>query len=320
MDSYITIKNIHRNDDISLDLQELPPDLQKKIMKIAKISTLVDQAKNSLQVDNIDLPRTIARWLQQYDSHATKTLYRHVWHAFAAYCTEHHLSPLGITAEQVDEYIYFLRQKKSANSIRCYIAALSSLFSELVRYGKRPVNPFRRVRLPKREFKKSIRSKGTASIPVMDRHEYQSIIDAFSTALDAGRWGNHLREMAYYAAQVMAMYGLRIGAVPTITYHGNYISYTSKGTQYMKPVQWFPTRSKRPFMRMSIQSFRNYMHTTTHRLSQQRILRHPYSAHDFRHFFARQHYQKHKDIILLKEALGHSSLAVTDRYVQQLGL
>ena len=38
------------------------------------------------------------------------------------------------------------------------------------------------------------------------------------------------------------------------------------------------------------------------------------SCHDLRHFFATNLYNRHKDILLVKEALGHKTLESTLRY------
>jgi integrase len=46
----------------------------------------------------------------------------------------------------------------------------------------------------------------------------------------------------------------------------------------------------------------------------------PYSCHDFRHFAAVREYVKDKDIKWVKDFLGHSSVAITERYLRAVGL
>ncbi len=55
-------------------------------------------------------------------------------------------------------------------------------------------------------------------------------------------------------------------------------------------------------------------------LSKRGVIRYPYSAHDFRHLFAVHLYQERKDVYAVKEALGHSTTAVTEVYLSGLGL
>lgn len=44
------------------------------------------------------------------------------------------------------------------------------------------------------------------------------------------------------------------------------------------------------------------------------------TAHRFRHTYAAEHYRKHRDIIAVKQLLGHTKIAVTERYLASLGV
>ena len=43
------------------------------------------------------------------------------------------------------------------------------------------------------------------------------------------------------------------------------------------------------------------------------------TPHDFRHYFAKQLYEKTKSVVAVKTALGHSNIAITDTYLNSLG-
>ena len=48
-------------------------------------------------------------------------------------------------------------------------------------------------------------------------------------------------------------------------------------------------------------------------------IRHAYSCHDFRHFYAIDLYHETQDVYALKEALGHATVSVTEIYLAGLG-
>ena len=43
------------------------------------------------------------------------------------------------------------------------------------------------------------------------------------------------------------------------------------------------------------------------------------AAHDFRHYFAVEHYRETHDVYLVKEALGHATVSITEVYLAGLG-
>ena len=45
-----------------------------------------------------------------------------------------------------------------------------------------------------------------------------------------------------------------------------------------------------------------------------------YSVHDLRHAYAVRLYRQGKDIYTVKQALGHASVVVTERYLRSIGL
>lgn len=45
-----------------------------------------------------------------------------------------------------------------------------------------------------------------------------------------------------------------------------------------------------------------------------------YSCHSFRHYFAERHYEKHKDIEVLRRLLNHEGINTTQIYLQSLGI
>ena len=44
------------------------------------------------------------------------------------------------------------------------------------------------------------------------------------------------------------------------------------------------------------------------------------AAHRFRHTFASEFYRRHKDLLALRNLLGHTKIEVTERYLRSLGV
>ena len=56
-----------------------------------------------------------------------------------------------------------------------------------------------------------------------------------------------------------------------------------------------------------------------HRLADAGRIAAPYSAHDFRHFYAVAEYRKDQDLHRVSKLLGHASIQVTETYLHGLG-
>ncbi|MEI0492072.1 site-specific integrase, partial [Brachyspira intermedia] len=126
--------------------------------------------------------------------------------------------------------------------------------------------------------------------------------------------------------------GVRVGALPKLEIRNNkYYSY-SKG----KEISWKVTekvikllakarRAKQnnlsfnnPFRNKSSEVIRNIFYRSSKRLYNQGKIKAAYSIHDVRHYFAVTLYKQTKDIELIRQALNHSSIAITGIYLKSL--
>ena len=132
--------------------------------------------------------------------------------------------------------------------------------------------------------------------------------------------------------------GVRVGALSKLEIRNNkYYSY-SKG----KEISWKVTDKvikelkknnlsfNNPFKNKSSEVIRNIFYRSSKRLYEQGKIKAAYSIHDIRHYFAvtlyndiRHYfavtlYKQTKDIELIRQALNHSSIAITGIYLKSL--
>ena len=119
-------------------------------------------------------------------------------------------------------------------------------------------------------------------------------------------------------------YGLRVGAIPTIELKGEYFTVTEKGKKHRRILLKAETQAtgKTPFSGSGFEpgTIKHAISRATKKLHESGEIRHAYSCHDFRHYFAAKLYRETRDVLQIKEALGHASIAITDTYLQGLGV
>ncbi len=127
----------------------------------------------------------------------------------------------------------------------------------------------------------------------------------------------------------MAEYGLRIGDVLTVRLEeDDRFSVRTKGDQVrsfeLRPetreyLKHYGFLKRSPFKAIGLSTIQGAIRKLTDRLSGQGAIRHRYSAHDFRHYFAVKLYQETRDVYAVKNALGHATVSVTEVYLAGLG-
>jgi len=312
--------------DTLLDLKSLPADLQERIKQYAALDILKDEAKADIQASRIDIDKYLSLWLKT-KSEKTKGAYRRAVDDFFKWLSLNGIThPLLVKAEHVDRWIDELKGRLKPNSVRLKACGLASFYSTMKRYGHITVNPFHRATLPRKEYKKAIRTDQNKTIPVMSDKEYRAIVaeierqaDRSGIQADANAKAGAVRLLP--AVQVMADYGLRVGAVPTIERRGDYFTYTTKGGRsFTRDIKGSFPKGRTPFADYKIITIQTSFKRITNRLKDAGTIAYPYTCHDLRHYFARKYYTDTKDIVSLKALLGHASLNVTDIYLQSIGI
>jgi site-specific recombinase XerD len=311
-----------------IDLNTLPAELQARIKQYAVIDILKDEVKADIQANRIDIDQYLTLWLKS-KSERTRLSYRKAINDFFQWLNLNGIPhPLLIKAEHVDRYIDELRGRLKNNSVRLKACGVASFYTTMKRYGHISVNPFHRAELPRKEYKKAIKTDQNKTIPVMNEKEYKAIIKAIEK--ETRREGKHIAEAnarggaerLLPAVRVMAEYGLRVGAIPTIERKGNYFTYTTKGNKSFNADIKAGTlpEGKTPFKGYRVITIQKAFKRITDRLKDSGAIQYAYTCHDLRHYFAFRFYSQTKDIVRLKSLLGHASLNVTDIYIQSIGI
>ncbi len=309
-------------DDLIL-LKSLPADLQAKIKKLAQLDILKDEAKHDIVSKSVNVDLQVDKFLKSKTPN-TRRGYGIALNTFFTFLKQEGIaSPLLTKAEHVDSFVSQLTDTLKANSVIVTIRACSSFYSQLRRYGYIANNPFLGAKLPKKEYKKAITTNSTQSIPIMNDIEYTAILDSLAQTIKAK--GNHnsiaLKRQSSIdlslAVQTMATYGLRVGALETLNINNNTGHVRTKGKDFSFTISSeLSFDSKQPFKNIKTSKIQKAFYILAKELYKQGKLRHTYTCHDLRHYFAKNHYAKHNNPLLLKQALGHASLNITDIYLQ----
>jgi site-specific recombinase XerD len=325
---------IKTDGDTIIPLGQLPADLQEKIRKYAMLDIYKDKAKEEIKAKNMDIDYYIDLWIKTKKSKYTRLFYSREIAAFKDYMNSQGINPILCNAVSVDNYIIFLKEKYSNNSVRQKISICSSFYSTLKRYGIITINPFYNCPLPNKEYKKAIKTDQGKTSPVMNKDEYKEIEKELNRRVNlkgkSSRVTNSRKSarMLLPVIHFMAAYGLRIGAIQTVCLYKDFFTVTEKGNQSKRVELKEETKEVVKKYRVNKNFFAGVKKITiqvavkriTGYLKDKGIIRHAYTCHDFRHFFATNLYRNTKDIVRVKNALGHSSLNVTDIYLQGIGI
>ena len=320
----------------TINLKTLPKELQERIYKYATLDILKDQAKENINAQRIDIEKYINQWIKTKASFKTRITYQKAINDFFTFINKIGIEhPLLIKAENVDQYIIELKSKIKSNSIRLKISACSSFYSTLKRYGYMSINPFYNSALPKKEYKKAIQPDQTQTIPVMNETDYKAILNQLENNIKLkGKRASIINSRKCAkdlipAIHFMAGYGLRVGAIPTIEIKDNHFTFKTKGDksyrQELKPesidfLKQYHKPGNKPFKNYKVITIQMAFKRITNQLKEKGLIRHNYTCHDLRHYFAYTYYTETKDIVKLKTILGHASINVTDIYLQSISV
>lgn len=307
------------------DSFSLLDDTQKEIVvQEAVKQKLVNSAVRVLDIASFNWDSEVSRFLDssRYRSEHTRLTYERALDRFKKWADNNNILPLSIRYAQADDFITYLKGSdnsrgatNSTSTVRVMIAGVSAFFSYMERRSERQVvNPFKGTReLPMRS------NKHTKAVPT--KSEVDTILQYL---VDNG----HILDAAMVA--VCSYNGLRLGALPTLTLNskGLYNGYSKgkdvKGLKLdkraIRAIEAAGLNKAAPFREVNIDNAKmrlNYMLKKLHKTGQ---IGNVYSYHTFRHYFAITYYTKNKDIYTLKKLLNHSSIAVTEVYLQSLGI
>ena len=301
---------LQNNNIISQEQAEL-------LYKQANYLNILDYMKEEQLIKQIDYETEKENFFKQCSktkSNHTKRQYKNGLNKLEEYCRMNNKNILFIKAREADDFITEVNSSELSNlSVRALVSSCSSFFSFLERRYPFIKNPFRGTKT-----RPPVKNKKRLEVPT--KKEIELIIKDISDPL-------------IKAAIIFIMEcGVRVGALPKLEIRNNkYYSY-SKG----KEISWKVTdkvikllakarRAKQnnlsfnnPFRNKSSEVIRNIFYRSSKRLYNQGKIKAAYSIHDIRHYFAVTLYKQTKDIELIRQALNHSSIAITGIYLKSL--
>ncbi|KLI22329.1 tyrosine-type recombinase/integrase [Brachyspira hyodysenteriae] len=295
---------IQNNNIISQEQAEL-------LYKQANYLNILDYMKEEQLIKQIDYETEKENFFKQCSktkSNHTKRQYKNGLNKLEEYCKMNNKNILFIKAREADDFITEVNSRELSNlSVRALVSSCSSFFSFLERRYPFIKNPFRGTKT-----RPPVKNKKRLEVPT--KKEIELIIKDISDPL--------IKVAIIFIMEC----GVRVGALPKLEIRNNkYYSY-SKG----KEISWKVTDKvikllkqnnlsfNNPFKNKSSEVIRNIFYRSSKRLYNQGKIKAAYSIHDIRHYFAVTLYKQTKDIELIRQALNHSSIAITGIYLKSL--
>ena len=316
-----------------IPVNQLPVDLQEKIRRYAVLDIYKDQAREIIEADQVDIDEYVEIWLSLKKSPRTKESYKKCIEDFFRYMESISTPPLLARADHVDRFLILLKDKYKSNTVRLKVSACSSFYSYIKRHDLIRINPFLGAELPRKEYKKAVQPDLNKTIPVMSREEYRIILQEIEKKKNhPGKRSCDIRTREgagklLLAVHFMATYALRAEAVQSVVIRKDKLLFRTKGGKsFSRPLKdetlnlLGDNPKEKPLENYGKRTMQSALKTVTEYLAGSGQIRFRYSSHDFRHYFAAEDFKEYKDIVRLKELLGHASINITDVYLQNLGV
>lgn len=267
---------------------------------------LTDDMETLVKSSSIDLDLSRTFFLASFDSIHTKKSYLASLNRLESFCKKQNKDLISMTPALADQWILSERQSgRAVASVRKDVAVASSFFSFLERQHNMK-NIFRGTKA-----RPKITSSRQLKIP--DLQDFQIVINNTPKQLSA-------------IIHLMGVTGLRSGAFENLSFYDNVIRTISKGKELKMNVSDAVVNIVKdaglplflPFVTWKAYKIENLLRYYTNKLYTAGRIKDVYSAHDFRHYFARQEYSTNKDIYRLSKLLNHSSIQTTQIYLRSL--
>ena len=288
---------------------------------------------DTVKAARFDLEQVFADFLADGEkSENTRTTYQRECRRLFSWVERQGIHLLQMRRAEVNRFKEWLRSRYADNTVRLTLAAGSSFFSylEAEQYVER--SPFSHITYPRKQYKKAVQTDQGSPVPVMNAAENASIFAELErrSQADAATIGekqarNGARRLLPIV-HFLSTYGLRVGDVLTVRIEkGNRFSYRGKGgritsRELLPETAAFLSGKREPFAGIGKSTVQQGIKRLTAELVRRGGIRHAYSAHDFRHYFAVELYREVGDVYAVKEALGHATVSVTEVYLASLGL
>jgi site-specific recombinase XerD len=302
-------------------LADLTNDQLEQIGRIVMTQRLAAELNTAVDLAGVAWPKERENFLGDTKSAHTRRAYAAALDRLEMWADRENVNPLAMTAVHADQFIRALKAEgRAPASTRRDIAAVSAFFTFLERYHAAVKNPVRgtRIRPPNENTKEAV-------IPTVKEYKaIAAVLPPYERALLA----------------VMALRGLRAGALPTLEKKGDRYHGKSKGKALkegetagialpaaaVREIEAAGLDGKKPFALnrdgepMTGNAIERRVNYQIGKLFKAGKIRAAYSCHDFRHLFAKEQYKKDRDILRVSGLMNHSNIAVTQKYLRSIGV
>lgn len=316
-----------------IEALEATPDREEllealRALRADRVKEALGQAVKAAQFDRGEVFEEFLRDGEK--SSSTVTTYRRECGRLFSWLDRRGVHLLQLDRSTVNRFRDYLKSKYSANTVRVCLASCSSFLSYLEAEHVIDSSPFAGIKYPRRQFRKAVRPDQSRPEPVMSSGELAEIVAELERRSKTA--GNracdiNVRESAermLRVVHVLSSYGLRVSSLRSLEIHDGYISYQIKGGQTRQkallPESEELLEGKRPFADIAVSTIQNAISRVTRQLYEEGRLRHPYSAHDFRHYYAMSLYELSRDVYAVMRAMDHSTVNTTAVYLEGLGI
>jgi len=263
---------------------------------------------------DIPINKEMEIWLGTIRSASSKRTYRNGIKKLLKYCESHDIKPTLLTHNDIKIFINWLNANgASSPSIKTTVSACNKLFTELWKNHEIPeqTNPFRIKGLLHRNTER------VKLLLVPDKIDANRLLEyAYTTNM-----------VVYTAIKLIIKHGMRRGAFENMIIRGKKAVTKSKGRMHRfdlddEDIQLLEANPLNEHTATNLGGRINYLLEQAYKKG---ITKEPYSAHDFRHYFAIDFFMKNKNtiicndiLIILSKKLGHSSIHTTIKYLDSL--
>jgi site-specific recombinase XerD len=292
-------------------LKEASPELLEAIVKAVAARKLTERLEIDANLAAIDYEKEKKTFLDNAGNTAskhTRRSYANAINKLENFANSKRKKVLELTPAEADDFIYLLKAAgASSASVRLNAAGASSFFTWLERrHGGFIKNPFRGSKA-----RPAAVNKRGLDIPA--EKEVGKIIEALPGKLSS-------------AVAVMAGRGLRCGALPSLSIKGCRFTARSKGKDIsgeieagiVEAIKKAGLELRGPFADLSAEQIQHGVEYRVRKLYKAGIIHAAFSCHDFRHYYAVGEDKKLNDVKRLQVLLGHSGIAISDRYLKSL--
>jgi site-specific recombinase XerD len=292
-------------------LRESSPEMKETF----KMLNSIDDGKQAIRLFGIDFQKELDTWLATRKSDYTRRSYSAWVKVFTDYCKAHDKNPCLFRINDARAFYSYLENELSFSKphIRLIMSACKGLYDSILENNETLTmrNPFDAKNLhPKKERVKTLHVPTQEELDVLIEH---------AKVCNRGK----KNPLIYTALVIIRHYGLRVGALPTMEFDGTRVRVHSKAhdltlTMSREDIALIKAMP-RSFSSYSVRSLTILIDRYLTDCFKKKLVRFQYSAHDIRHSFAVDTYEKSgKDVIAVKQALGHNALTSTATYLSSL--